>query len=133
MHGLYWLSSNVAEDGPVLLVLDDAHWADVASLRWLAYLARRIEELPIMLALGVGPRDGLADDRLLAGRCARFVRRARPRDDAWISWDKGPVVVTPPPEHDLTAFRDPTVFWDRSTWRLRGPSASPFSAALSLA
>jgi beta-fructofuranosidase len=46
------------------------------------------------------------------------VRVARPRDDAWISWDKGPVVVTPPPEHDLTAFRDPTVFWDRSTWRM---------------
>jgi len=46
------------------------------------------------------------------------VRVARPRDDTWISWDKGPVVVTPPPGHDLRAFRDPTVFWDRSVWRM---------------
>src|SRR5947209_3754225 len=37
-HGLYWLASNRAESGPVLIVIDDAHWADAASLSWLLYL-----------------------------------------------------------------------------------------------
>lgn len=27
MHGLYWLTANLAERGPVLLVIDDVHWA----------------------------------------------------------------------------------------------------------
>ena len=43
MHGLYWLTANLAARQPVLIVVDDAHWADAASLRWLAYLAGRLE------------------------------------------------------------------------------------------
>ncbi len=49
LHGLYWLTANIAERSPLLAVVDDAHWADLASLRWVAYMARRIEELPILL------------------------------------------------------------------------------------
>src|SRR4051812_42166944 len=32
LHALYWLVSNLAESEPLLLAVDDAHWADVASL-----------------------------------------------------------------------------------------------------
>src|SRR5262249_38498611 len=39
LHGLYWLTSNLAAVRPLLLVVDDAHWADEPSLRGLAYLA----------------------------------------------------------------------------------------------
>ena len=46
-HGLYWLAMNLAEHGPVLLAIDDAHWADVQSVQWLAYLSRRLEDAPI--------------------------------------------------------------------------------------
>jgi hypothetical protein len=46
LHGLYWLTANLAERAPLLLAVDDAHWADEASLRFLVYLLRRIEALP---------------------------------------------------------------------------------------
>ncbi len=52
VHSLYWLAANLAADGPLLLVVDDAHWADGPSLRFLNYLARRIDELPIALLVG---------------------------------------------------------------------------------
>jgi DNA-binding CsgD family transcriptional regulator len=48
-HGLYWLTANIAGDGPLVLVVDDLHWADLASFRWLVYLARRLEDLPVVL------------------------------------------------------------------------------------
>jgi predicted ATPase len=41
LHGSYWLVVNLAARGPLLIAIDDAHWADEPSLRWLAYLARR--------------------------------------------------------------------------------------------
>lgn len=46
-YGLYWLVSALAADQPVLLVADDLHWCDRPSLRFLVYLARRIEGLPV--------------------------------------------------------------------------------------
>src|SRR4051794_8556032 len=53
VHALFWVSANLASDGPVLLAVDDAQWADDASLRWLVYLARRLEELPVVLLAAV--------------------------------------------------------------------------------
>jgi hypothetical protein len=40
MHGLYWLVVNLVEGAPLLMCVDDAHWGDTPSLRWLHYLAR---------------------------------------------------------------------------------------------
>jgi DNA-binding CsgD family transcriptional regulator len=70
MHGLYWLVANLAAREPLVLAVDDAHWADVPSLRWLAHLAARIEALPVALLLAV--RDGpdqphLLDELRMAG------------------------------------------------------------------
>ncbi len=53
LHGLYWLAVNVAAKQPLLLVVDDLHWCDLASLRWLAYLMPRIEELELVIVAGV--------------------------------------------------------------------------------
>jgi DNA-binding CsgD family transcriptional regulator len=51
VHGLYWLTANLAELGPVMIAVDDAHWADASSLRFLAYLSARCEELGVLVAL----------------------------------------------------------------------------------
>jgi DNA-binding CsgD family transcriptional regulator len=50
-HGLYWLTANLAERTPLVVAVDDAHWADVPSLRFLAHLARRIEGMELLLAV----------------------------------------------------------------------------------
>ena len=48
-HGVYWLCANLGARAPLLLAVDDAHWADERSLRWLAHIARRLDELPALL------------------------------------------------------------------------------------
>jgi len=65
-HGLYWLSANLAEMRPLVLAVDDAHWADEASQDWLAYLIPRIEGERILLALTVRPRELDPASRLAA-------------------------------------------------------------------
>ena len=57
-HGLYWLAANVAFDEPTLLAIDDLHWADAPSLRWLLYLTRRLEGVPLLVAAGTRPPEG---------------------------------------------------------------------------
>ena len=52
-HGLHWLCARLAEARPLALLVDDAHWADEQSLRFLAYLAARIEEIPACAIVGV--------------------------------------------------------------------------------
>ena len=56
LNGLFWLTSNLAESVPLLLAIDDAHWCDGASLRYLIYVQRRLEGLP--LAMVVASRPG---------------------------------------------------------------------------
>ncbi len=53
LHGLYWLCANLSAARPLLLSIDDAHWADVPSLKFLEYMSRRVAELPILIALGI--------------------------------------------------------------------------------
>ncbi|MGV9736237.1 ATP-binding protein [Rhodococcus aetherivorans] len=51
LHGLYWLVVNMAEQRPLMLAVDDVHWADEPSLRFLLHLAHRLPGLPVVLAL----------------------------------------------------------------------------------
>jgi DNA-binding CsgD family transcriptional regulator len=54
-HGLYWLVANLAVGGPMVLAIDDLHWADEPSLRWLIYLCHRLEGLPVLMAASTRP------------------------------------------------------------------------------
>ena len=65
LHGLYWLCAHLASDRPLLLAIDDSDLADAASLRFLLYLAERLEDLPVMLALTLGPAPPSAAPALL--------------------------------------------------------------------
>jgi DNA-binding CsgD family transcriptional regulator len=66
LHGLYWLCANLAASGPVCIVVDDAHWADSPSLRFLTFLLSRLEGLSTTVLLGARPRESGADAGLLA-------------------------------------------------------------------
>ena len=71
VHGLYWLTVNMAERQPVLVAVDDAHWADGASLRWLAYLAARLDGLCAAALVALRPAEPVSGQGpLLAIRAA---------------------------------------------------------------
>lgn len=58
--GLSTLSLLSLEAGtqPVLCVVDDAHWADLPTLKTLAFVARRLGDEPIVLALAARADEG---------------------------------------------------------------------------
>ena len=65
LHGLFWLTANLAEEQPLLIVVDDVQWADAPSLRFLDMLARRIEGLAVLAAGAVRPGEpGAPQDTL---------------------------------------------------------------------
>ncbi|MFE3492755.1 helix-turn-helix transcriptional regulator [Streptomyces sp. NPDC059175] len=65
LHGLYWFTCNLAAEAPLVVVVDDVHCADMASLRFLTHLARRIEGLPVLLVLSQRTGDEATDAALL--------------------------------------------------------------------
>ena len=65
LHGLYWLVVNASAERPVLLALDDLHWVDRPSLRFVAYLARRLEGLSVLVATTLRSAEPGTDPALL--------------------------------------------------------------------
>ena len=61
LHGLYWLIVNLAERAPLVLAIDDVHWADEPSLRFLNHLARRLDG--VRTAIVLARRTGKAADQ----------------------------------------------------------------------
>ncbi len=66
LHGLYWLTANLAERQPLLLAVDDLQWSDLASLRWLAYLLPRMEGLQLLVVAALRPEAPGEDQALVA-------------------------------------------------------------------
>jgi DNA-binding CsgD family transcriptional regulator len=88
LHGLFWLTANLAARGPLLLAIDDLHWADKPSLRWLAYLVRRLEGLPVLAVGCLRPAEPGSDEALLAevlSDPAAFVVRPAPLSEASVA------------------------------------------------
>ena len=86
LHGLYWLAANFAASDPLLIAVDDAHWADRPSLRYLSYLTRRIADLQAVLIVASRPAE--ADGRTLgavAGNPGVRVLRPQPLSAAAVA------------------------------------------------
>jgi len=66
VHSLYWLVANLAARVPIAILVDDAHWADTASLRLISYLGRRVESLPVLLVVARRPPPDPGGDRVAA-------------------------------------------------------------------
>jgi DNA-binding CsgD family transcriptional regulator len=76
MHGLYWLVADIAEVRPLLLCVDDAHWMDAASRRFLAYLGRRLGSLPVLAV--AARRSGERSEQGELSEIAELVLRPGP-------------------------------------------------------
>ena len=74
LHGLYWLTADIVRRGPALIAVDDVQWSDLPSLRFLGFLALRLEGLPVVLIATA--RSGGAARR--GARADRPPRRGRP-------------------------------------------------------
>ncbi|MFF7977390.1 AAA family ATPase [Streptomyces sp. NPDC007905] len=56
--GLDWVVTCVAVGhGPLILIVDDLHWADAESVAWLTSFARRVEELPVLMVFSYRPDE----------------------------------------------------------------------------
>ena len=75
-HGLHWLCARLAEQRPLALLVDDAHWADEHSLRFLAYLEARIEEIPACVIVAVRTGETAAAPEALTRLIEREPRTA---------------------------------------------------------
>jgi DNA-binding CsgD family transcriptional regulator len=78
LHGLYWLTANLADRRPLLIAVDDAHWADEPSLRWLAHLRPRSEGLPLALLVALRPLDPASRTASLSTLCDETSAVVRP-------------------------------------------------------
>jgi DNA-binding CsgD family transcriptional regulator/tetratricopeptide (TPR) repeat protein len=75
-ESLLELLRRLAEDGPLLLVLEDAHWADDTTLDLATFLSRNLSDSPVLLLLTyrptlVGDNPALGD--FVASRAGRTV------------------------------------------------------------
>ncbi len=75
MHGLFWLLSNLAESSPVLIAIDDAHWADRPSLRLVLYLLQRLDEMSVSIIVARRLGEPGAPDDLLGQLAAHVTSR----------------------------------------------------------
>ncbi len=85
-EGLDWVMTRLTvQKAPVVLLLDDLHWADAESLHWLASFAPRVDDLPLLVVLAYRP-DELASE---AGELRTLVAHHgdRPHDLARLSAD----------------------------------------------
>jgi DNA-binding NarL/FixJ family response regulator len=80
LHGLYWLTANLAERRPLLVAVDDLHWCDSSSLLFLAYLVRRLEDIPVALLVAVRTGEAVADEAAFEAVTSQGpARRLRPQ------------------------------------------------------
>ena len=73
--------TQLAANGPVLLVTEGLHWADTETLDYLTYLARIVTEIPVLLLMTSRLEDDPVD----------IAWRARAGEHPTVTWDLGPL------------------------------------------
>ena len=66
LHGLYWLTVNLSAMQPLVLAVDDVQWCDAGSVRAVAFLLRRLEGLPVLIAATLRTGEPWEEETLLA-------------------------------------------------------------------
>ncbi|MEV6836565.1 AAA family ATPase [Streptomyces sp. NPDC051133] len=57
-EGLDWVMTRLTmKKAPVVLFLDDLHWADAESLSWLVSFASRVDDLPLLIVVAYRPDE----------------------------------------------------------------------------
>jgi DNA-binding CsgD family transcriptional regulator len=76
LHGAYWLLNNLAAEASLALYIDDLHWCDTESLKFLNYLAPRLDGLRLAVFASTRGDESLAPDlaRLFAAPEVTVVR-----------------------------------------------------------
>lgn len=108
LDALYRLTAALAAARPLVLLLDDAHWADAPTLRLVDFLAARLDGLALTLVVAARPAEPAAPSELL--------QRLRDRRET--------VLVRPAP---LDARAAAALLRER--WDARRPPPSPSPAA----
>lgn len=65
LHGLYWLTVNLVEQRPLAVFVDDLPWADQSSQRFFAYLAERLDDVPVALVVTIRTGDPGSESALI--------------------------------------------------------------------
>ena len=65
IYGLYWLTVNLVEQRPMAILVDDAPWADDFTLRFLVYLAERVDDVPVAVVVAIRSGDPGAESQLI--------------------------------------------------------------------
>lgn len=76
----------LAKEQPLLIILDDLHWADEASIGLLFHLSRRIEQSSILLIGTYRPDELGAEDRRPLEKVLSEIKRQA--GDVWIDLDQ---------------------------------------------
>ncbi|MET9827794.1 AAA family ATPase [Streptomyces sp. NPDC006385] len=84
--GLDWVMTRLTvKKAPVVLLLDDLHWADAESLNWLVSFAPRVDDLPLLIVVAYRPDELPSEAGELGALAARH--GSRPHDLARLSSD----------------------------------------------
>lgn len=137
---LHRLTANLAGAGrsprPLLLALDDAHWADPPSLRFLAHLAARIAALPVALLATIRsgePATAPALLEVLRERAGERILRPAPLSEAAVGRLVGGELPAAEPAfvRACAAVTDGNPFLTRELVRaLRADRVAPTAAAV---
>ncbi|WP_219664472.1 helix-turn-helix transcriptional regulator [Streptomyces bambusae] len=107
-HGLLWLTYNLCEQQPVVLLVDDVHWADVASLGFFTYLQPRLDALRLCVVVALRPHESAAElhllDRIITDPTCRLLRPKALSPTAAFSMVQGEFAKAVPGEPVEDAF-----------------------------